>query len=78
MPVNPDQRGSAAVKTPPQAPCRTHWPGDVTIAAFSARLRRQLDLDTLSAELLAVINQTMEPTNAALWLRPFPNRLVKP
>jgi hypothetical protein len=49
-----------------------------TIAAFSARLRQQLDLDTLSAELLAVINQTMEPTNAALWLRPFPNRLVKP
>jgi hypothetical protein len=25
-----------------------------------------LDLDALSAELLAVINQTMEPTNAAL------------
>jgi hypothetical protein len=28
-----------------------------TIAAFSARLREEIDLDTLSAELLAVVNQ---------------------
>jgi hypothetical protein len=40
-----------------------------TIAAFSARLRGQVDLDTLSAELLAVADQTMQPTMAALWLR---------
>jgi hypothetical protein len=41
-----------------------------TIAAFSTRLRGQIDLDTLSAELLAVVHQTMEPTTASLWLRP--------
>jgi hypothetical protein len=41
-----------------------------TIEAFSTRLREQIDLDTLSAELLAVVNQTMEPTRASLWLRP--------
>jgi hypothetical protein len=41
-----------------------------TIAAFSARLREQVDLDTLTAELLAVVNQTMQPTQASLWLRP--------
>jgi hypothetical protein len=41
-----------------------------TIEAFSARLRDQVDLDTLSSDLLAVVNQTMEPTNASLWLRP--------
>jgi hypothetical protein len=41
-----------------------------TIAAFSARLRGQVDLDTLSAELLAVADQTMQPTTASLWLRP--------
>jgi hypothetical protein len=41
-----------------------------TIAAFSARLRQQVDLDTLTSELLAVVDQTMQPTQAALWLRP--------
>jgi hypothetical protein len=41
-----------------------------TIAAFSARLRDQVDLDTLTAELLAVVDQTMQPTQASLWLRP--------
>jgi hypothetical protein len=40
-----------------------------TIAAFSVRLRGQVDLDTLSAELLAVADQTMQPTTASLWLR---------
>jgi hypothetical protein len=41
-----------------------------TIQAFSTRLRDQIDLDTLSAELLAVVDQTMEPTRVSLWLRP--------
>jgi hypothetical protein len=41
-----------------------------TIDAFSTRLRDQVDLDTLSAELLAVVDQTVQPTAASLWLRP--------
>jgi hypothetical protein len=41
-----------------------------TIQAFSTHLRDQLDLDTLRAELLAVVDQTMQPTQASLWLRP--------
>jgi hypothetical protein len=41
-----------------------------TIEAFSTRLRDQLDLDTLSTELLAVVDQTMAPTRVSLWLRP--------
>jgi hypothetical protein len=43
-----------------------------TIQAFSTRLREQVDLDTLSTELLAVVDQTMEPTRVVLWLRPSP------
>jgi hypothetical protein len=41
-----------------------------TIQAFSDRLRDQVDLDTLSAELLAVVEETMQPNQASLWLRP--------
>jgi hypothetical protein len=43
-----------------------------TIEAFSARLRDQVDLDDLRGELLAVVDQTMQPTRASLWLRPPP------
>jgi hypothetical protein len=41
-----------------------------TIAAFSGRLRQEVDLDALTGELLAVAEQTMQPTQASLWLRP--------
>jgi hypothetical protein len=41
-----------------------------TIDAFGARLRDQVDLDTLAGELLAVTDKTMEPTTVSLWLRP--------
>jgi hypothetical protein len=47
-----------------------------TIDAFGARLHQQIDLETLSTELLAVVDQTMQPTRASLWLRspPEPSR----
>ena len=48
---------------------RRHDAGQ-TIAAFGARLRDQVDLDTLTGELLAVVDQTIQPTRASLWLRP--------
>jgi hypothetical protein len=41
-----------------------------TMEAFTVRLRDHIDLESLSAELLAVVDQSMEPTTASLWLRP--------
>jgi hypothetical protein len=34
-----------------------------------ARLHQRVDLDGLTGELLAVVDQTMQPTRASLWLR---------
>jgi hypothetical protein len=48
---------------------RRRYDAAQTIQAFSARLRQQVDLDTLTTELLAVVDQTMQPTQASLWLR---------
>jgi hypothetical protein len=39
------------------------------VAAFSATLRRQVDLDQLREQLLAVVQETMQPANVSLWLR---------
>jgi hypothetical protein len=41
-----------------------------TVEGFAARLREQVDLDVLSAELLAVVERTVQPARASLWLRP--------
>jgi hypothetical protein len=42
------------------------------IAGFGTRLRDQVDLDTLTTDLLAVVDQTIQPTQASLWLRSPP------
>jgi hypothetical protein len=49
---------------------RRKYNAAMTIELFSARLREQVDLDTLSVELLTAVYQTMQPTAASLWLRP--------
>jgi hypothetical protein len=41
----------------------------VSVAIGIARLRQQIDLDTLRYELLAVVDETMQPARASVWLR---------
>jgi hypothetical protein len=41
-----------------------------TLAAFSARLREETDLDVLSNDLVGVASRTVQPEHASVWLRP--------
>jgi hypothetical protein len=49
---------------------RRHYDATRTIEAFATRLREQTGLRALTVELLAVVDETMQPTQASLWLRP--------
>lgn len=40
-----------------------------TLAAFSTTLRNEVDLATLSEQLVTVVEEAMQPTHVSLWLR---------
>jgi hypothetical protein len=44
------------------------------VEAFAATLRHEVDLDALRERALEVVEETMQPTHASLWLLPSPQR----
>ena len=48
---------------------RRKYDASQTLEAFSGRLREQIDLDALHAEVLTS-SETLQPSHATLWLRP--------
>jgi K+-sensing histidine kinase KdpD len=46
------------------------------LAAFSATLRDEVDLDQLAERIVAVVEETMQPEHVSLWLRK-PERKVR-
>lgn len=57
---------------------RRKYDASATIVAFSATLREELDLAQLRERLLAVAQETMQPTHASLWLRQPPRYEADP
>jgi len=51
---------------------RSKYDSTKIVAAFSATLRQEVDLDTLHERLLGVVQETMQPAHVSLWLRPIP------
>ena len=48
---------------------RSKYDAARVLAAFSATLRNQVDLDQLREHLVAVVQETMQPTQVSLWVR---------
>ncbi len=48
---------------------RRKYDAEKTLAGFSATLRQEVDLAQLQTQLLAVVQETMQPEQVALWLR---------
>jgi hypothetical protein len=49
---------------------RARYDAEATVAAFTARLRDAVEIDTIRADLLATVNRAVQPTHASVWIKP--------
>ena len=49
---------------------RAHYDAESTTMAFSSRLRNEVDLPTVTADLETTVRDAIAPTTLSLWLRP--------
>ena len=49
---------------------RTRYDADQTLTAFAARLKDAVDQDAVRDDLLGVVHRSLEPSHAAVWVRP--------
>jgi hypothetical protein len=47
---------------------RARYDADQTVAAFAARLKDAVDLDSVQADLASVVHQALEPAHVSVWL----------
>jgi hypothetical protein len=49
---------------------RQKYNAEQALASFAAKVREETDLEQLSAELLVLVEETMQPVNMTMWLKP--------
>jgi hypothetical protein len=47
---------------------RARYDGDAAVAAFAARLKDAVDLDSVQEDLTGVVHQTLEPAHLSVWI----------
>jgi hypothetical protein len=53
---------------------RARYDAETTVAAFAARLKDAVDLDSIEDDLAAAVHRTLEPAHISVWLSPEASR----